>query len=272
MRRLSASKDDVFHDRYFWDEAKEILYLIESSPARLCIPKGPIRLKLLQENCENCISSWCNLCIAEKLEIMKADKDRSLNRRSELVSKCRHENQFYLCNFPPAIPWQLRSRLYLVFDFIGFFIGCLPLVQWCIPPWLVFFDFISSLIGYLPLLILNFLVFQVFILFIFFLFLIFTRVLFLYFSQKAAPPPPPPRCQMAVHRTVPHSGPSRPLPNLTPLFWSFGSISAWWSAMSRETQSCETIPQVQPVASENHISECSVSISTCLAWFSILDS
>ena len=46
----------------------------------------------------------CNLCIAEKLEIMKADKDRSFNRRSELVSKCRHENQFYLCNFPPAIP------------------------------------------------------------------------------------------------------------------------------------------------------------------------
>ena len=36
----------------------------------------------------------CNLCIAEKLEIMKADKDRSLNRRSELVSECRHENQF----------------------------------------------------------------------------------------------------------------------------------------------------------------------------------
>ena len=70
----------------------------------------------------------CNLCIAEKLEIMKADKDRSLNRRSELVSKCRHENQFYLCNFPPAIPWQLRPRLYLVFDFIDCFIGCLPLV------------------------------------------------------------------------------------------------------------------------------------------------
>ena len=46
----------------------------------------------------------CNLCIPEKLEIMKADKDRSLNKRSELVSKCRHENQFYLCNFPPTIP------------------------------------------------------------------------------------------------------------------------------------------------------------------------
>ena len=50
LRRSSASKDDVFHDRYFWDETKERLYLIETSPARLCIPKGPIRLKLLQDN------------------------------------------------------------------------------------------------------------------------------------------------------------------------------------------------------------------------------
>ena len=75
----------------------------------------------------------CNLFIAEKLEIMKADRDRSLNRRSELVSECRHENQFYLCNFPPAIPWQLRSPLYLNFDFIGFLIGYLPLVPLWIP-------------------------------------------------------------------------------------------------------------------------------------------
>ena len=50
IRRLSASKDDIFHDCCFWDEAKERLYLNESSPARLCMPKGPIRLKLLQEN------------------------------------------------------------------------------------------------------------------------------------------------------------------------------------------------------------------------------
>ena len=50
LRRLSALKDDVFHDCYFWDETKERLYLTETSPAQLCIPKGPIRLKLLQEN------------------------------------------------------------------------------------------------------------------------------------------------------------------------------------------------------------------------------
>ena len=100
-----------------------------------------------------------------------------------------------------------------------------------------FFLFISFLIGYLPLVPLFFQVlFYLYFVFIF----IFTRVLFLYYSQKAVPPPPP-RCQMAVHRTVPHSGPI-PFPNLTPLFWSFGSINAWWSALSRKTQSCETIP------------------------------
>ena len=47
----------------------------------------------------------CNLCLAEKLEIIKAHKKRSLNKRTELVSKCRHENRFYLCNFPLAAPW-----------------------------------------------------------------------------------------------------------------------------------------------------------------------
>ena len=46
----------------------------------------------------------CNVCLAEKLEIIKADKKRSLNKRTELVSKGRHENRLYLCNFPPAVP------------------------------------------------------------------------------------------------------------------------------------------------------------------------
>ena len=41
----------------------------------------------------------CNLCLAEKLAIINADKARSLNKRSELVSKCRHENKYYLSNF-----------------------------------------------------------------------------------------------------------------------------------------------------------------------------
>ena len=41
----------------------------------------------------------CNLCLTEKLCIMKANKSSLLNKRSELISKCRHENKYYLTNF-----------------------------------------------------------------------------------------------------------------------------------------------------------------------------
>ena len=40
----------------------------------------------------------CNLCLEEKLCILKAKNENLLNKRSELVSKCRHENKFYLWN------------------------------------------------------------------------------------------------------------------------------------------------------------------------------
>ena len=41
----------------------------------------------------------CDLCLTEKLYIMKADRQSRLNKRPELVSKCRHENKYYLSNF-----------------------------------------------------------------------------------------------------------------------------------------------------------------------------
>ena len=37
-------------------------------------------------------------CVAEKLYIIKRSNNKLLNKRSELVSKCRHENKFYLKN------------------------------------------------------------------------------------------------------------------------------------------------------------------------------
>ena len=40
----------------------------------------------------------CNLCLTEKLCILSAPKDTLLNKRSELVSKCRHENKFCATN------------------------------------------------------------------------------------------------------------------------------------------------------------------------------
>ena len=44
-------------------------------------------------------SKFCPLCLAEKMEILNAPKDSTLNKRSELLPKCRYENKFYACNF-----------------------------------------------------------------------------------------------------------------------------------------------------------------------------
>ena len=44
----------------------------------------------------------CNLCPAEKIPIIKADKNKSLRKQTELVSKSRQENAFYLHNFLPG--------------------------------------------------------------------------------------------------------------------------------------------------------------------------
>ena len=50
------------------------------------------------------ITKRCPLCLREKLEILQADKRVNINKRAELVSKCRHENKYYLSKFsPPAI-------------------------------------------------------------------------------------------------------------------------------------------------------------------------
>ena len=43
-----------------------------------------------------CDSKRCDLCLTEKLLIAKADPRTLLNKRSEIVSKCRHRNKFTL--------------------------------------------------------------------------------------------------------------------------------------------------------------------------------
>ena len=45
----------------------------------------------------------CPLCLREKLEILHADRRVNINKRSELVAKCRHKNKFYLSNFTPSV-------------------------------------------------------------------------------------------------------------------------------------------------------------------------
>ena len=39
-------------------------------------------------------SKWCHLCLTEKLYLVRAKKQSLLNKRTELISKCRHENKF----------------------------------------------------------------------------------------------------------------------------------------------------------------------------------
>ena len=38
----------------------------------------------------------CNLCLEEKLFIMKADKKNLLNNQTEIFSTCRHRNKFLI--------------------------------------------------------------------------------------------------------------------------------------------------------------------------------
>ena len=41
----------------------------------------------------------CRLCLAEKYHII-FQPFQKINTRTEIISKCRHENKFYLSNFP----------------------------------------------------------------------------------------------------------------------------------------------------------------------------
>ena len=44
------------------------------------------------------ITKRCDLCTTEKLMIINSKPNELLNKRSELISKCRHENKYYLRN------------------------------------------------------------------------------------------------------------------------------------------------------------------------------
>ena len=44
----------------------------------------------------------CSLCLEEKYAILNADDNALLNKRSELINKCRHKNKFKLINFKPG--------------------------------------------------------------------------------------------------------------------------------------------------------------------------
>ena len=58
---------------------------------------------LRKTNGYNTVSKSCNLCLTEKLLISEyKDKGKRLNKRSELISKCRHQNKYLLKNWDPG--------------------------------------------------------------------------------------------------------------------------------------------------------------------------
>ena len=50
-----------------------------------------------------CGSRRCDLCLTKKLKIMREDSELLLNKRSALVSKCRHNKKFILTNIATCI-------------------------------------------------------------------------------------------------------------------------------------------------------------------------
>ena len=55
----------------------------------------------------NSTSGKCDLCLNEKLFILEmSDEIDLINKRDELVSKCRHQNKFNLCYKSGAKTWR----------------------------------------------------------------------------------------------------------------------------------------------------------------------
>ena len=162
----------------------------------------------------------CNLCVAEKLAIMRADKKTSLNKRSELVSKCRHENRYYLCNFPPPISW-------------GLYLTCLstnmPLNTISSEPHISVYDHLSPPVFFLSVSHHTSLFFPVFFPWFYFP-LFFPTVLFTVFSWCFPPILTP------SHPSQHFPTPSHPY--LSKVLCRLFCVFAWRSASARETFSC----------------------------------
>ena len=68
---------------------------------------------IMPGNAYNNGSKRCNICLKEKLCIIKAHNPNLLNKRGELISKCRHKNKFYIKNYKNKVTrdngWTSKS-------------------------------------------------------------------------------------------------------------------------------------------------------------------
>ena len=45
----------------------------------------------------------CNLCLQERVNILMANEAETLNRRTEIVGKCRHRHKWTLAGWKPGV-------------------------------------------------------------------------------------------------------------------------------------------------------------------------
>ena len=68
------------------------------------------------------VSKSCNLCLPEKLLLCNfSDKSRLINKRLDLLSKCRHENKYMLKNYSGIILdvykiYIMQDIIYIIYN------------------------------------------------------------------------------------------------------------------------------------------------------------
>ena len=85
-----------------------------------------IKWTILQKNTGyNSVRKSCNLCLTEKLCIAEYKNKRTLiNKRNELVNKCKHTNDTILCNYKEQVIWSVLF-VAAVFDVIMILLHCI---------------------------------------------------------------------------------------------------------------------------------------------------
>ena len=93
--RFSNHKRDFKHKKY--EKCTELSKYIWSLKSQGIIPK--IKWRIVKKVNSVVSSNYCKLCLTEKFYIIESLDDKNLlNKKSELVSKCRHQNKLLLCN------------------------------------------------------------------------------------------------------------------------------------------------------------------------------
>ena len=58
----------------------------------------------------NVNTKWCLLCLNEKLQITIYRENNMLNKRTEIISKCRHRNKYALASHD-SMDWNIRCKV-----------------------------------------------------------------------------------------------------------------------------------------------------------------